>query len=211
MTKLDIEYLPIRVLQPYSRNARTHSKKQIKQIADSIRQFGFTNPLLIDKDNMILAGHGRLAAAGLLHLGTLPCVRLEHMTAAARPRLYSKLGRSLGSGHEFRFLKSNPCNFIGIKDRDAIDEYATNVARKEAAGFGHQVQTDPAQNHDKKYKDQPALRNAESQVPTAGKDGAEQNKSWIQWFFTCHFCRHGSQYHPPVKVTRPAPFVPPTC
>ena len=84
MTKLDIEYLPSKALQPYPRNARTHSKKQIKQIADSIRQFGFTNPLLIDKDNMILAGHGRLAAAGLLALETLPCVRLEHMTPAQK-------------------------------------------------------------------------------------------------------------------------------
>jgi DNA modification methylase len=84
MTKLDIDYLPTGTLHPYPRNARIHSKKQIKQIADSIRQFGFTNPLLIDKDNMILAGHGRLAAAELLGLDTLPCVRLEHMTPAQK-------------------------------------------------------------------------------------------------------------------------------
>ena len=50
MSELQIEYLPTRALRPYHRNARTHSKKQIKQIADSVRQFGFTNPLLIDKD-----------------------------------------------------------------------------------------------------------------------------------------------------------------
>ena len=52
--------------KPYPRNARTHSRKQIRQIADCIQEFGFTNPLLIDKDNMILAGHGRLEAAKLL-------------------------------------------------------------------------------------------------------------------------------------------------
>lgn len=80
MTPLEIAYLPTGILHPYPRNARTHSKKQIRQIADSIRQFGFTNPLLIDKDQMILAGHGRLAAAVLLGLSTVPCVRLEHMT-----------------------------------------------------------------------------------------------------------------------------------
>ena len=84
MTKLEIEYLPTETLRPYPRNARTHSKKQIKQIADSIRQFGFTNPILIDKDQMILAGHGRLAAAALLAMEKVPCVLLEHMTPAQK-------------------------------------------------------------------------------------------------------------------------------
>ena len=84
MTKLDIEYLPAATLQAYPRNARTHSKKQIKQIAESIRQFGFTNPLLIDDHNIILAGHGRLAAARRLDMGEVPCVRLSHMTAAQK-------------------------------------------------------------------------------------------------------------------------------
>jgi DNA modification methylase len=81
MTELRIDYLPYSNLQPCPRNARTHSKKQIRQIADSIRQFGFTNPLLIDNQNMILAGHGRLAAAKALGLELLPCVRLSDMTA----------------------------------------------------------------------------------------------------------------------------------
>ncbi len=84
MTELEIEYLSTRALSRYPRNARTHSKKQIKQIADSIRQFGFTNPLLIDKDNMILAGHGRLAGAQLLAMDRVPCVRLEHMSPAQK-------------------------------------------------------------------------------------------------------------------------------
>ena len=84
ITKLDIEYLSISTLLPYSRNARIHSKKQVKQIADSIRQFGFTNPILIDKDNMILAGHGRTEAAKLLEMTEVPCVRLEHMSEAQK-------------------------------------------------------------------------------------------------------------------------------
>jgi DNA modification methylase len=67
-------------LRPWKRNARTHSKKQIRQIADSIETFGFTNPVLIDAENSILAGHGRVAAAKLLEMATVPCVRLEHMT-----------------------------------------------------------------------------------------------------------------------------------
>lgn len=90
MTKLDIEYLLASTLRAYPRNARTHSKKQIKQIANSIRQFGFTNPLLIDDHNMILAGHGRLAAARTLDMGEFPCVRLSHMTPAQK-KAYASL------------------------------------------------------------------------------------------------------------------------
>ena len=69
--------LPIAVLRPYARNARTHSKKQVRQIADSIERFGFTNPVLIDEENTILAGHGRVAAAKLLGMadGALPAHR----------------------------------------------------------------------------------------------------------------------------------------
>jgi len=75
-----IEHLPLTRLRPWQRNARTHSKKQIRQIADSIETFGFTNPVLIDAENTILAGHGRVAAAKLLGMDRVPCVRLEHMT-----------------------------------------------------------------------------------------------------------------------------------
>jgi DNA modification methylase len=67
-------------LQPYRRNARTHSKKQIGQIAESIRRFGFTNPVLIDDGNMILAGHGRVEAAKRLGINTVPCLRLSTLS-----------------------------------------------------------------------------------------------------------------------------------
>jgi DNA modification methylase len=80
MANLMIEEVPIAALRPWGRNARTHSKKQIRQIADSIRTFGFTNPVLIDAENTILAGHGRVAAAELLGMEAVPCVRIEHMT-----------------------------------------------------------------------------------------------------------------------------------
>jgi DNA modification methylase len=72
------------VLRPWARNARTHSKKQLRQISDSIRTFGFTNPVLIDEDNTILAGHGRVAAAKLLGLATVPCRLISTMTAAQK-------------------------------------------------------------------------------------------------------------------------------
>ena len=60
-----IEIVPLNRLVPYKSNARTHSKKQIRQIADSIERFGFTNPVLIDHANQIIAGHGRVEAAKL--------------------------------------------------------------------------------------------------------------------------------------------------
>src|SRR5438105_11329352 len=79
---MKIEMHSIQALKPYERNARTHSKKQIRQIAESIRRFGFCNPVLIDDESRILAGHGRKRAAELLGLGEVPCVRLSHLSAA---------------------------------------------------------------------------------------------------------------------------------
>ena len=88
MSALRIEYLTPSSLIPYSRNARTHSQKQIRQIADSIRRFGFTNPRLIDNDNIILAGHGRLAGAQLLAMDRVPCVRLKNIVRHRRNPTY---------------------------------------------------------------------------------------------------------------------------
>jgi hypothetical protein len=80
--ELAIAYRDPAELKPYACNARTHSKKQVRQIAESIRTFGFTNPVLIDKDDAIIAGHGRIEAAKLLKLESVPCIRIEHMTEA---------------------------------------------------------------------------------------------------------------------------------
>jgi DNA modification methylase len=66
-------------LKPYKNNARTHSKKQLRQIADSIERFGFTNPVLVSRDNLIIAGHGRVEAAKLLGMGQVPVRRLVHL------------------------------------------------------------------------------------------------------------------------------------
>lgn len=77
-----IEYRSLESLRPYPRNARTHSKKQIRQIADSIREFGFTNPVLITDEGEIAAGHGRVAAAKMAGLETVPTLRLSHLSPA---------------------------------------------------------------------------------------------------------------------------------
>ena len=79
-----IEMVPVAGLRPYAGNARRHSKKQISQIAESIRRFGFTNPVLVSDDGEILAGHGRVRAAQEIGLLTVPTVRLSHLSAAER-------------------------------------------------------------------------------------------------------------------------------
>jgi DNA modification methylase len=84
MYRPSLELLPLTALKPYPRNARTHSKKQVRQIANSIQRFGFTSPVLIDKENMILAGHARVEAAKLRGITSVPCVRVETMSPAEK-------------------------------------------------------------------------------------------------------------------------------
>lgn len=79
---LHIEYVPLGALKVYKRNARTHSPRQIEQIAESIRAFGFVSPLLVDAAGELIAGHGRLTAARRLGLDEVPVVRIEHLDDA---------------------------------------------------------------------------------------------------------------------------------
>ena len=79
-----IEQWPTSKLLPYARNARTHSDDQVAQIAASIKEFGFTNPVLIDGEGGIIAGHDRVMAARKLGLADVPCIRLGHLTDAQR-------------------------------------------------------------------------------------------------------------------------------
>jgi ParB-like chromosome segregation protein Spo0J len=76
--QMKIETQALAALKPYARNARTHSKRQIRQIAKSIERFGFCNPVLVDDEKQIIAGHGRAAAAKLLGMTTVPIVRYEY-------------------------------------------------------------------------------------------------------------------------------------
>ncbi len=79
-----LERVKVTHLKPHERNARTHSAKQIRQIADSIDKFGFTNPVLIDGENRIIAGHGRVEAARLLKMAEVPALRIERFSEAQR-------------------------------------------------------------------------------------------------------------------------------
>jgi len=81
---LTIEMLPTSALKPRYRNARTHSKRQLRQIAESIRAFGWTNPILIDGDQVVIAGHGRLEAAVSLGIAEIPTICINDMTEAQK-------------------------------------------------------------------------------------------------------------------------------
>lgn len=84
MNKLQVVYKPVADLIPYANNSRTHSDEQVTQVAASIKEFGFTNPVLIDEKNGIIAGHGRLMAAKKLGLEQVPTITLEGLTDAQR-------------------------------------------------------------------------------------------------------------------------------
>ena len=84
MADLKIDYLSASDLVPYENNSRTHSKEQVEQIKRSMTEFGFTNPILIDENNGIIAGHGRLQAAQELGIKLVPTILLEGLTEAQR-------------------------------------------------------------------------------------------------------------------------------
>ena len=105
--KHKIEYINVDKLSAYETNSRTHSKEQIGQIAASISEFGFTNPVLIDQNNGIIAGHGRVEAAKKIGMDEVPCLRLSHLTEAQRKAYViadNKL--ALNAGWDDALLKS---------------------------------------------------------------------------------------------------------
>lgn len=80
MEQLNIKYKPIKELKPYKKNAKKHNKEQVEQIANSIKEFGFTQPVIIDKNNCVVAGHGRILGARKAGLKQVPTVCLEELT-----------------------------------------------------------------------------------------------------------------------------------
>jgi len=114
---MTIEHLKTSDLIPYARNAKKHDASQVAKIAGSIREFGFNNPILIDKDNGIIAGHGRVLAAQSLALESVPCIRLGHLTDTQR-RAYILADNRLaeiGGGWDEEMLK------LELADLAALD------------------------------------------------------------------------------------------
>lgn len=95
-----VELRAIDSLTPYAENPRTHSDGQITQIAESIRRFGWTNPILVDRDGGVLAGHGRLLAARALGLEVVPVIQLDHLTEVER-RAYVIADNQLALGADW--------------------------------------------------------------------------------------------------------------
>ena len=114
---LAITYRPIGDLIPYARNARTHSEAQVALIAGSIREFGFTNPVLVDGSNGIIAGHGRVMAAGKLGMTAVPVIELSHLSEAQK-RAYvladNKLAERAGWDVEMLALEVADLATLGI-------------------------------------------------------------------------------------------------
>lgn len=103
---MQVETMALDALIPYARNSRTHSDAQVAQIAASIREFGFTNPVLIDAQGGIIAGHGRVMAARKLGLNDVPCIRLGHLTdTQKRAYVIADNKLALNAGWDAELLK----------------------------------------------------------------------------------------------------------
>ncbi len=158
-THRTIEERPIDALTPYPGNPRTHSPKQIRQIADSLKRFGWTNPVLVDDTGGIVAGHGRVAAAKLLGMATVPTIRLGAMSEAER-RAYiladNRLAEQAGWDEEllaieFQFLLDAEIDFevelTGFEAAD-IDRILGIAGDGGAAGDGGEVEAVPEPDPD---------------------------------------------------------------
>jgi len=111
---MKIEMMQIDKLTPYARNTRTHSDVQIAQVVASIKEFGFTNPVLIDAAGGIIAGHARVLAARKMELTSVPCIRLGHLTEAQkRAYIIADNKLALNAGWDEELLK---LEIDGLKD-----------------------------------------------------------------------------------------------
>lgn len=118
MNTLNVEYRKVEALIPYARNPRTHSETQVAKIAASIVEYGWTNPVLVDGDNGIIAGHGRLAAARKLGLDQVPVIELAHLTTAQKRALViadNRLALDAGWDEEMLALELAELSEVGYE------------------------------------------------------------------------------------------------
>lgn len=142
---INIKFKEIAVAQliPYANNSRTHSDEQIAQIAASIKEFGFTNPVLVGEDKVIVAGHGRLLAAQKLRLKTVPCMVISGLSETQRKALVladNRLALSAGWDNEMLALE------IQALQADGYDLALTGFQEDELAKFlasGTEGECDP--------------------------------------------------------------------
>lgn len=125
---LAVQMRPVEALIPYARNARTHSEEQVAQLAAMIREFGWTNPILVDGESGIIAGHGRLAAARKLGLTEVPCIELAHLTPAQKKAyIIADNKAALNAGWDFELLRAD----LNELDAENFDLALTGFQGKE--------------------------------------------------------------------------------
>ena len=165
---MKIETLSTASLIPYARNAKKHDASQVAKLAGSIREFGFNNPVLIDKDNGIIAGHGRIMAAQSLNLETVPCIRLGHLTETQR-RAYILADNRLaeiGGGWEEEMLK------LELADLAALDVDVAEI------GFGAEDLADLEIEDEAETSDADAEPQIDKADELRAKWGVEPGQLW---------------------------------
>ena len=163
MKKQQINMVPVEKLIPYVNNARKHSEQQVSQIAASIKEFGFVNPILIDAENVLIAGHGRLAAAHKLGLKEVPCLRVEHLTEAQK-RAYILADNKLAELSEWdNELLS--VEFSHLKEL-GFDSSLTGFSEAEIVSFTEEKNFNPGTEDDQGKLDE----KAKHQCPSCGHE-----------------------------------------
>lgn len=131
MNKLQIENLKLDDIYAYKNNAKKHPESQVQQIISSVTKFGFNNPILIDENNEIIAGHGRFMAAQVMNLETVPTVKLSHLTDAQK-RAYrladNKIAENGGWNKELLSLEIKDLEKICLNDNFVIQDIGFNDA-----------------------------------------------------------------------------------
>lgn len=139
MENLKIEYLPIDSLKPYEKNARRHEEADVQTIVNSIREFGFDDPIGIwGKQNLIVEGHGRLLAAKQLGMDKAPCIRLDHLTDEQR-RAYA--------------LAHNKTAEMSEWDFDLLDAELDGILDIDMSDFGFGLEDDDNETVERKEVD----------------------------------------------------------
>ena len=119
MAEIKVTYVDLNSLKTYQNNPKDHPQKQVHQIADSIKKFGFNNPILIDENNEIIAGHGRYMAAQQLQMDTVPVIRLTHLDETQK-RVYrladNKISENGGWNKELLALEISDLEQIYVDD-----------------------------------------------------------------------------------------------
>ena len=168
ISNLIIEHLKPSDLCPYARNAKRHDPAQISKLCGSIREFGFNNPVLIDADNGIIAGHGRVLAAQSLNLETVPCIRLGHLTDTQR-RAYILADNRLaeiGGGWDEEMLK------LELADLAALDVDVAEI------GFGAEDLADLEIEDEAETSDADAEPQIDKAEELRAKWGVEPGQLW---------------------------------